>query len=149
MQKLRLGKGWTTPELAEKVGVTDASITQTEAGQTLPRKPTVKSYEVALSASLMPIWEQDMARRKPAQPAHAPAARATKTPKTRRTLKPETFDNLARLGTSGKTTPEAAEKLVRRVKKREPEIVKEIERRERAAKRKDKGRGKKQGGKKK
>jgi ribosome-binding protein aMBF1 (putative translation factor) len=47
----RLKKELTTVELGEVVGVSDTSVTQTEAGQTLPRKPTVKSYELALGVA--------------------------------------------------------------------------------------------------
>jgi DNA-binding XRE family transcriptional regulator len=67
------------------------------------------------------------------------ATRARKQPTQPRTLKPETFENIASLGTKGKITPEGAEKLARRIKKREAEIVKEIERRERSAARKSGG----------
>lgn len=144
VQEARLKKGLTTPELAELVGVSDASITQTEAGQTLPRKPTVKSYEHALGVSLMPLWERETQSRKAQKAGGASprAARATKQPVAPRTLKPETFQKIASLGTEGKTTPEGAEKLAKRVKKHEAEIVKEIERRERRASRKAGGKKK-------
>lgn len=78
VQDARLRKRLTTPELAELVGVSDASVTQTEAGKFLPRKPTVKSYEQALDVSLMAAWDNDSARRKASKnqvaKSHAPGA---------------------------------------------------------------------------
>lgn len=70
IQEARLAKGWTTPELAEKVGVTDASVTQTEAGQTIPRKPTIKEYEKHLEVDLMTLRDREVAKRKAANGPH-------------------------------------------------------------------------------
>lgn len=64
IQAARLARKLTTREVAELIGVTDASVTQTELGQTIPRIPTIKEYEKHLGVALLKIRAREVANRK-------------------------------------------------------------------------------------
>ncbi len=141
IQDARKKKGLTTLELGELVGVSDASVTQTESGETLPRKPTIVSYEKHLGVSLIPLWEVEIAKRKELKTQSLGKAYAVKATKQQPlTVSQETLDNLsAALAGEGRVSPDDSEKLRRGVKKRGPEILKEKTRRERKTRRGKKG----------
>jgi transcriptional regulator with XRE-family HTH domain len=127
----------TTPELANLVGVTDASITQTEAGQTLPRKPTVKSYEQALGVSLAAAWERDVAKRK-ASKKETTKSRAARAPKTATTPPPPQQQPPQRgaLATGDPVTPDVLQGRDRLIVKHKAKILKHKERAKKGGKKK-------------
>ena len=67
IRNARIAKNLTTPEVCELVGVSDASVTQTEVGQTIPRKPTLEKYEKVLgftAGTLLAIREREIKKRR-------------------------------------------------------------------------------------
>jgi transcriptional regulator with XRE-family HTH domain len=52
LQELRLGKGWTQKELAERASIAQSQITRWEAGEKIPRFDDVQKLCKALGAKL-------------------------------------------------------------------------------------------------